>query len=248
MVNFYKYQGNHFGKNINLGFFEKCDYLHLFLNVPNQVYYGQNSNVKLADFIRAGLAKWNYTDWTHRDILAVKKWNKRYPNRVSCFIKGSRPKDSPSYFKWNCTEKIQLRVFHDDINETQSRMFEIPKCWNCFEIGHDVYQCSEFKAARYNYRRKINANANLSPQDREQLMMKWRFVSNRCGKCGKKGHQAFECYGSEYCNLCKCDSHRSGGKSAVCKELKKIAIATYRFNWFFQMSSLLSFNPTNSSI
>ena len=145
----HRLKSNAFGENINFGFFEKCTYWHMYLNVPHQVYHSKNWHIKTAEFIRAGLHRCGYTGWSYRDILAVKKWNRQFPNRISCFISGHKPSDSPTYFQWGCSPRIQLRTFQDENNETQQRMFALPKCWNCFEIGHNGLQCPEVIKARY---------------------------------------------------------------------------------------------------
>ena len=188
------------------------------------------------------------TAFNYTDILAIRQWGGRFRNRVSVYINGNMPKNLPKYFQWGLGQRIQIRVFYDDIGQTQKRAMEIPKCWNCQTFDHGWKKCPKIRKARAIYIQQINSNFNLSKDQKDHLIRNWRHKSDHCGKCRKTGHSHTVCYGTEYCRHCHTDTHASDLKNPQCTYVMQTAMATLRFEYFYQKCinySVLSTNPSN---
>ena len=162
----------------------------------------------------------------------MKKWGNKFKGRVSCYIKGKKPNFLP-HIKIGRAKSIKLRIYQDEINETQKRALEIPKCYACFQYGHNVIQCPIAQKERAKYIKEIVKRINISQNKRKELIKNWKFKPKLCSNCGQKKHENETCPNVSHCIVCKEDGHKSGKKSLECKKLITLAKATLRFDYQF---------------
>ena len=232
---FSDYNSNNKNENLilNLAFIEPLCYYHIYFNAPQQVMAGNNWNEKIATFFYQSFNHMDYHPFDYRDILAVKKWGNKYKGRVSCYIKGKKPEILPKHIQIGRSKSIKLRVYQDEINETQKRALEIPKCYACYQYGHNVIQCPTAQKERSKYIKEIVKRINISQSKRKELIKNWKFKPKLCPNCGQKKHESESCPNIAHCIVCDEDGHKSGKKSLECKKLITLAKATLRFDFQF---------------
>ena len=236
MFKFHNYKGVHFGKNMEMGFFEPYNSYEINISVPHQILRGYDWNVKVADFIHDAMLTVdnNFDKIDYKKLLAVRKWGKKYPNRVSCYIEGSQPPNLPKTIKWRFSQPINIDVANSKISPTQERAMKIPKCWACFTIGHNFYNCPIVGKERTKYNFKINKRTDLNNKQKRELISNWKYKPNKCTKCGQIGHTFNECKNDSYCVQCNEFGHNSGSKSIQCPKLIQFAIVSLKFDRFYQ--------------
>ena len=230
----YNSQDKNNNLELNLAFIEPLCYYHIYFNAPHQILTGSNWNEKIATFFYQSFNRMNIHPFDYRDILAVKKWGNKFKGRVSCYIKGHKPPYLPKHISIRRAKRIKLRVYQDEINETQKRALEISKCYACFQYGHNVIQCPTAQKERSKYIKEIVKRINISQQKRKELIKNWRFKPKLCSNCGHKKHDQENCPNKAYCIVCEEYGHKSGKKSLECKKLITLAKATLRFDSQFK--------------
>ena len=204
------------------------------MDLPKQIFFGQHWNAQVAEFIRYGLLQMKTTAFKHTDILAIRQWGGRYRNRISVYINGDMPNNLPKYFQLGIGQQIQIQVSYDDVGQTQKRAMELPKCWNWQTFDYTWRHCLKIKKERAIYIQQINSNFNLSKEQKHHLIRNWRYKPDYCRKCSKTSHSHTVCYGSENCRHCHSDTQRSYLKSTQCEYVMQTAMATLRFDYFYQ--------------
>ena len=124
-----------------------------------------------------------------------------------------------------------IRVYKDDINETQQRALDLPKCSACFQYGHNTMQCPITLKERSKYIKDLVKRNDVSKTKRRELISKWRYRSKLCINYGKNRHENDVCPNQTHCIVCNCNGHQSGKKSLDCKELIKLAKATLSYDF-----------------
>ena len=214
------------------------DQISLIFKQPNQIYEfymilnniripDQDLKVNIYDIINNDRINKN-NPINPQNIIAIKKWTMSTNNKISVFMQGTPPANFPTQVGVKPWRIIPISLPSDTLTKAQKRAKQIPFCKACLNIGHYIYQCSRFKAAKNKFRQQMKNKYKNNNKLINEHMRNWRFTNNICQNCGQYGHPAHTCNNQSYCKRCQSHDHPSKF-DFNCGTIQQAALTTFKY-------------------